>query len=185
MSSTAGKVIRCRAAVTWEAGKPMVIEVMEATPPQAMEVLIKIAFTSLCHTDVYFWEAQGQSPVFPRIFGHESGGYVPKILNCSELAAEGACIAWASWIVLIDLINSRFEEVIRLINMCNLMSQFVPFDVKQLKKFGVTQFVNPEEHKKPVQEVLAEMTDGGGNRSIECTGNIDSVYNFCLPMHSR
>ncbi|KAI3767197.1 hypothetical protein L2E82_17285 [Cichorium intybus] len=40
-----------------------------------MEVRIKILFTSLCHTDVYFWEAKGQNPVFPRILGHEAGGY--------------------------------------------------------------------------------------------------------------
>lgn len=27
-------------------------------PPQAMEVRIKILYTALCHTDVYFWEAK-------------------------------------------------------------------------------------------------------------------------------
>lgn len=46
------------AAVAWEAGKPLVIEEVEVAPPQKMEVRIKILFTSLCHTDVYFWEAK-------------------------------------------------------------------------------------------------------------------------------
>ncbi|WOL13687.1 Alcohol dehydrogenase 1 [Canna indica] len=46
------------AAVAWEAGKPLVIEEVEVPPPQAMEVRIKILFTSLYHTDVYFWEAK-------------------------------------------------------------------------------------------------------------------------------
>ena len=46
------------AAVSWEAGKPLVIEEVELAPPQANEVRIKILFTSLCHTDVYFWEAK-------------------------------------------------------------------------------------------------------------------------------
>jgi Zn-dependent alcohol dehydrogenase len=46
------------AAVAWEAGKPLVIEEVEVAPPQANEVRIKILFTSLCHTDVYFWEAK-------------------------------------------------------------------------------------------------------------------------------
>ncbi|PKU64809.1 Alcohol dehydrogenase 3 [Dendrobium catenatum] len=46
------------AAVAWEAGKPLVIEEVEVAPPQAMEVRLKILFTSLCHTDVYFWEAK-------------------------------------------------------------------------------------------------------------------------------
>ncbi|XWS29876.1 hypothetical protein CRYUN_Cryun24cG0068100 [Craigia yunnanensis] len=76
MSSTAGQVIRCKAAVAWEAGRPLVIEEVEVAPPQAMEVRVKILFTSLCHTDVYFWEAKGQTPSFPRIFGHEAGGQI-------------------------------------------------------------------------------------------------------------
>lgn len=46
------------AAVAWEAGKPLVIEKVEVAPPQAMEVRIKVKYTSLCHTDLYFWEAK-------------------------------------------------------------------------------------------------------------------------------
>ena len=46
------------AAVAWEAGKPLVIEEVEVAPPQANEVRLKILFTALCHTDVYFWEAK-------------------------------------------------------------------------------------------------------------------------------
>jgi D-arabinose 1-dehydrogenase-like Zn-dependent alcohol dehydrogenase len=60
MSSTAGQVIKCKAAVAWEAGKPLVIEEVEVAPPQANEVRVKILFTSLCHTDVYFWEAKAR-----------------------------------------------------------------------------------------------------------------------------
>lgn len=77
--STAGQVIRCKAAVAWEAGKPLVIEEVEVAPPQEMEVRLKILFTSLCHTDVYFWEAKGQTSLFPRIFGHEAGGIVESV----------------------------------------------------------------------------------------------------------
>ncbi|CAA6660354.1 unnamed protein product [Spirodela intermedia] len=79
MSSTAGQVIKCKAAIAWEAGKPLVIEEVEVAPPQAMEVRVKILFTSLCHTDVYFWEAKGQTPVFPRILGHEAAGIVESV----------------------------------------------------------------------------------------------------------
>ncbi|KAG6520450.1 hypothetical protein ZIOFF_017506 [Zingiber officinale] len=79
MSSTAGQVIKCRAAVAWEAGEPLVIEEVEVAPPKAMEVRVRILYTSLCHTDVYFWEAKGQNPVFPRIFGHEAGGIVESV----------------------------------------------------------------------------------------------------------
>ncbi|KAF7052989.1 hypothetical protein CFC21_060997 [Triticum aestivum] len=77
--ATAGKVIKCKAAVAWEAGKPLSIEEVEVAPPQAMEVRVKILYTALCHTDVYFWEAKGQTPVFPRILGHEAGGIVESV----------------------------------------------------------------------------------------------------------
>ncbi|TVU25884.1 hypothetical protein EJB05_28401 [Eragrostis curvula] len=277
--ATAGKVIKCKAAVAWEAGKPLSIEEVEVAPPQAMEVRVKILFTSLCHTDVYFWEAKGQTPVFPRIFGHEAGGIVESVgegvtdlapgdhvlpvftgeckecahcksaesnmcdllrintdrgvmigdgqsrfsingkpifhfvgtstfseytvmhvgcvakinpeapldkvcvLSCGIstglgasinvakppkgstvavfglgavglAACEGARIAGASRIIGVDLNANRFEEA---------------------RKFGCTEFVNPKDHNKPVQEVLAEMTNGGVDRSVECTGNINAM----------
>jgi alcohol dehydrogenase class-P len=279
MASTVGKVIKCRAAVAWEAGKPLVIEEVEVAPPQALEVRIKILYTALCHTDVYFWEAKGQTPVFPRIFGHEAGGIVESIgegvtelapgdhvlpvftgeckecvhcksaesnmcdllrintdrgtmigdnqsrfsingkpifhfvgtstfseytvihvgcvakinpaapldkvcvLSCGVStglgatlnvakppkgstvaifglgavglsAAEGARMAGASRIIGIDLNANRFELA---------------------RKFGCTEFVNPKDHTKPIQQVLAEMTNGGVDRAVECTGNINAM----------
>ncbi|KAL6214027.1 hypothetical protein ACLB2K_013465 [Fragaria x ananassa] len=287
MSSTEGKVICCRAAVAWEAGKPLVIEEVEVAPPQANEVRVKILYTSLCHTDVYFWEAKGQNPLFPRIYGHEAGGIVesvgegvtdlkagdhvlpvftgeckecdhckseesnmcdllrintdrgvmlndgesrfsikgkpiyhfvgtstfseytvthvgclakinPKapldkvcVLSCGIstglgatlnvakpkkgstvavfglgavglAAAEGARMAGASRIIGVDLNSNRFEEA---------------------KKFGITEFVNPKDHKKPVQEVIAELTNGGVDRSIECTGNIQFMISAFECVH--
>ncbi|KAL7128310.1 hypothetical protein ABFS83_14G307700 [Erythranthe nasuta] len=269
MSSTEGQVIRCKAAVSWEAGKPLVIEEVEVAPPQKMEVRVKILFTSLCHTDVYFWEAKGQTPLFPRIFGHEAGGIVESVEEgvtdvkpgdhvlpvftgeCKECrhckssesnmcdllrintergamiedgktseytvvhvgclakinpsapldivcvlscgistglgatlnvakptkgstvaifglgavglaAAEGARISGATRIIGIDLNPSRFNEA---------------------KKFGVTEFVNPKDYDKPVQEVIAEMTDGGVDRSIECTGNVNAMISAFECVH--
>ncbi|KAL4565815.1 hypothetical protein LXL04_029921 [Taraxacum kok-saghyz] len=315
MSSTTNQVIRCKAAVAWEAGKPLVMEEVEVAPPQKMEVRIKILFTSLCHTDVYFWEAEGQNPVFPRIFGHEAGGVVESvgegvtdlqpgdhvlpvftgeckecahckseesnmcdllrintdrgvmihdqtsrfsingkpifhfvgtstfseytvlhvgclakinplapldkvcILSCGIstgtttnhkhrspitipdnifltkiialfsglgatlnvakpkkgssvaifglgavglAAAEGARMAGASRIIGVDLNANRFELA---------------------KNFGVTEFVNPTDHKKPVQEVIAEMTNGGVDRSVECTGHIDAMISAFECVH--
>jgi len=55
------------AAVAWEAGKPLVIEQVEVAPPQSMEVRVKIKYTSLCHTDLYFWEAKVSYGFFPSI----------------------------------------------------------------------------------------------------------------------
>ncbi|XP_039776681.1 alcohol dehydrogenase 1-like isoform X1 [Panicum virgatum] len=304
---TAGKVIKCKAAVAWEAGKPLSIEEVEVAPPQAMEVRVKILYTSLCHTDVYFWEAKGQTPVFPRIFGHEAGGIIESvgegvtdvapgdhvlpvftgeckecphcksaesnmcdllrintdrgvmigdgksrfsingkpiyhfvgtstfseytvmhvgcvakinpeapldkvcILSCGIstglgatinvakppkgstvaifglgavglAAAEGARIAGASRIIGVDLNPSRFEEgqnpfdqsmsfyfLVLVRRMTHLCLHF------SARKFGCTEFVNPKDHNKPVQQVLAEMTNGGVDRSVECTGNINAM----------
>ncbi|KAG8641906.1 hypothetical protein MANES_12G043100v8 [Manihot esculenta] len=77
-------------------------------------------------------------------------------------AAEGARIAGASRIIGVDLNPSRFEEA---------------------KKFGVTDFVNPKEHDRPVQEVIAEMTNGGVDRSVECTGHIDAMISAFECVH--
>ncbi|KAG8286862.1 hypothetical protein J6590_049872 [Homalodisca vitripennis] len=43
------------------------------------------------------------------------------------------------------------------------------------KKFGVTEFVNPLDHEKPIQEVLIEMTDGGLDYTFECVGNVKTM----------
>ncbi|KAJ7961467.1 alcohol dehydrogenase [Quillaja saponaria] len=277
-SSTAGRVIPCKAAVAWKAGKPLKIETVEVAPPQVNEVRIKVKYTSVCHTDLYFWNGKGQ-PAFPRILGHEGAGIVESVgegvsdlkvgdhvlpvftgecgecphckseesnmcdllkvnpgmtvmlndgksrfsinsipinhfmntstfteytvvhsgcvvkinpqapldkvcilscgittglgaaLNvakpkkCSSVAvfglgavglaaAEGARIAGASRIIGVDMNAKKYEGA---------------------KKFGVTEFVNPKEHDKPVQQVIAEITNGGVDRSIECTGDVNAM----------
>ncbi|KAF6173273.1 hypothetical protein GIB67_026968, partial [Kingdonia uniflora] len=42
------------------------------------------------------------------------------------------------------------------------------------KKFGVTKFVNPKDRDKPVQEVIAEMTNRVDS-SIECIGSTTAM----------
>lgn len=59
------KTITCKAAVAWEAGKPLSIETIEVAPPQANEVRIEIYYTGLCHTDAYTLSGKG-SFVFVR-----------------------------------------------------------------------------------------------------------------------
>eukprot|EP01018_Ginkgo_biloba_P014286 Gb_18735 [translate_table: standard] len=276
---TAGQMISCKAAVAWGPEQPLVIEQIEVAPPQAMEVRIKVHYTALCHTDLFFWECKGQKPLFPRIFGHEAAGVVESvgegvtelkqgdhvlpvftgeckecahckseesnlcdllrintdrgvmisdgksrfsinkepiyhflgtstfseytvahvgsvakinraapldkvcILSCGVstglgatlnvakpkkgstvavfglgtvglAAAEGARMSGASRIIGIDLNPSRFEKA-------NL--------------FGVTEFINPHDYERPVQEVIIERTGGGVDRSIECTGNVTAM----------
>ena len=47
------QVITCKAAVAWEAGKPVVVEEITVDPPQKDEVRIKILYNALCHTVSY------------------------------------------------------------------------------------------------------------------------------------
>lgn len=43
------------------------------------------------------------------------------------------------------------------------------------KQFGFTEFVNPSEYEKPIQEVLVELTDGGLDYTFECVGNVKTM----------
>ena len=43
------------------------------------------------------------------------------------------------------------------------------------KEFGATEFVNPRDHERPIQQVLVEMTDGGLDYTFECIGNVSTM----------
>ncbi|XP_050264365.1 alcohol dehydrogenase-like 1 isoform X3 [Quercus robur] len=79
-SETAGKVLRCKAAICRNPGEPLVIEDIEVDPPKAWEIRIKIICTTLCHTDITYWKMKGGLvAAFPRIFGHEAVGVVESV----------------------------------------------------------------------------------------------------------
>jgi alcohol dehydrogenase len=52
------QVITCNAAVAWRAGEPLVMEEVEVSPPQPLEIRIKVVCTSLCRSDLSAWESQ-------------------------------------------------------------------------------------------------------------------------------
>ncbi|TYH76793.1 hypothetical protein ES332_D04G111000v1 [Gossypium tomentosum] len=274
--SIAGQVIRCKAAVAWEAGKPLSVEEIEVAPPQKNEVRVKIHFTSLCHTDVYFWEAKGQNPLFPRILGHEAGGVVESVgkgvidvqpgdhvlpIFTGECKECPHCLSEASNMCDLLRINTerggmlhdghtRFSKDGKPIYHFLGTSTFSKYTVVHVgqvakinpeapldkvcvlscemstgfgatvnvakpkkggfvavfglgavglaaaegarvceasriiaKKFGCTEFVNPKDHNKPVQEVIAEMTGGGVDCSIECTGSTQAMVSAFECVH--
>ncbi len=41
------------------------------------------------------------------------------------------------------------------------------------RSMGATDCVNPNDHDKPIQDVIVEMTDGGVDYSFECIGNVN------------
>ena len=68
--------MKTRAAVCYEAGKPLVIEDVELEGPKAGEVLVEIKATGVCHTDEFTRSGGDPEGLFPVIFGHEGAGIV-------------------------------------------------------------------------------------------------------------
>lgn len=77
--STVGQPIECKAAIAWEAKKPLEVTTVVVDPPQAGEVRIKIAATALCHTDSYTLDGLDPEGLFPCILGHEAAGVVESV----------------------------------------------------------------------------------------------------------
>ncbi|XP_077133901.1 alcohol dehydrogenase 1-like isoform X1 [Ranitomeya variabilis] len=76
--ATAGKVIKCKAAVCWGPKQPLSIEEIEVAPPKAHEVRIKIVATGVCRSDDHV--LSGALKVkFPIILGHEAAGIVESV----------------------------------------------------------------------------------------------------------
>jgi S-(hydroxymethyl)glutathione dehydrogenase/alcohol dehydrogenase len=68
--------MQVRAAVAYEAGKPLVIETVDLAGPRAGEVLIELKATGICHTDKYTLSGADPEGLFPAILGHEGAGIV-------------------------------------------------------------------------------------------------------------
>ncbi len=67
-------------------------------------------------------------------------------------AIIGAKMAKASRIIAIDINPAKFDVA---------------------RELGATDFINPKEHTKPIQDVIVELTDGGVDYSFECIGNVN------------
>ncbi|MFA6967253.1 S-(hydroxymethyl)glutathione dehydrogenase/class III alcohol dehydrogenase [Bosea sp. (in: a-proteobacteria)] len=71
--------MKTRAAVAWEAGKPLTIETVEIGGPKAGEVLVEVMATGICHTDAYTLSGLDSEGKFPAILGHEGAGVVREV----------------------------------------------------------------------------------------------------------
>jgi S-(hydroxymethyl)glutathione dehydrogenase/alcohol dehydrogenase len=65
---------------------------------------------------------------------------------------QGAVMAKASRIIAVDLNPSKWEMA---------------------KQMGATDFINPKDHDKPIQQVIVDLTNGGVDYSFECIGNVN------------
>ena len=71
--------MQVKAAVAFQAGKPLEITTVDLAPPQAGEVLVEIKATGVCHTDAYTLSGADPEGLFPAILGHEGAGVVVEI----------------------------------------------------------------------------------------------------------
>jgi len=71
--------MQTRAAVAWEAGKPLSIETIDVEGPRAGEVLVEVMATGVCHTDAYTLSGLDSEGKFPAILGHEGAGIVREV----------------------------------------------------------------------------------------------------------
>jgi S-(hydroxymethyl)glutathione dehydrogenase/alcohol dehydrogenase len=71
--------LKTRAAVAFEAKKPLEIVELDLEGPKAGEVLIEIKATGICHTDAYTLSGLDSEGLFPSILGHEGAGVVREV----------------------------------------------------------------------------------------------------------
>jgi len=67
-------------------------------------------------------------------------------------AVQGAVMAGASRIIVVDINEDKFEMA---------------------KLLGATECINPKDYSDAIQDVIVDLTDGGVDFSFECIGNVD------------
>ncbi|WP_226635765.1 S-(hydroxymethyl)glutathione dehydrogenase/class III alcohol dehydrogenase [Novosphingobium profundi] len=71
--------MKTRAAVAFEAKKPLEIVEVDLEGPKEGEVLVEIMATGICHTDAYTLDGLDSEGLFPSILGHEGAGIVREV----------------------------------------------------------------------------------------------------------
>ena len=71
--------MKTRAAVAFEAGQPLAIEMLDLEGPRAGEVLLRNVATGVCHTDAFTLSGEDPEGIFPAVLGHEGGAVVEEI----------------------------------------------------------------------------------------------------------
>ena len=74
-----------RAAISYEAGKPLVIEKITIQPPKENEIRIKVSSCAICQSDQHYLSGAWSGLPFPVICGHEVSGTV---IECGPNAGK-------------------------------------------------------------------------------------------------
>ena len=81
--------MKTRAAVAWEAGKRLEIEVLDLEGPRTVEVLLRNVATGVCHTDAFTLSGEDPEGIFPAVLGHEGGAVVEEVGDSVTSVAVG------------------------------------------------------------------------------------------------
>ena len=71
--------MKTRAAVAFQAGKPLEIVELDLDGPKPGEVLVEIKATGVCHTDEFTLSGADPEGLFPAVLGHEGAGIVVEV----------------------------------------------------------------------------------------------------------
>ena len=268
--------MKTRAAVAWEAGKPLSIEEVDLDGPKDGEVLVRLVATGVCHTDAFTLSGDDPEGAFPVILGHEGGGiveevgkgvtsvavgdhviplYTPECGECkfcksgktnlcqkirvtqgqgvmpdgtSRFSQNGKKLlhfmgtsTFSEHTVLPEISVAKVNKEAPLEKVCLLgcgittgigavlhtakvqpgstvaifglggvglsciqgahmakAERIIAVDINADKEamarsLGATDFVNPKDYDKPIQEVIVDLTDGGVDYSFEAVGNVN------------
>jgi S-(hydroxymethyl)glutathione dehydrogenase / alcohol dehydrogenase len=270
--------MKSRAAVAWEATKPLVIEEVNVEGPRKGEVLLQIKATGVCHTDDYTLSGKDPEGLFPAIMGHEGGAvvmeigegvtsvkrgdhviplYIPECGQCKfcKSGRTNLCGAirmtqgkgvmpdgtsrfsindkplfhymgtstFSEYTVLPEIAVAKIHQAAPLDKVCLLgcgittgigavlntakvragataavfglggiglsviqglvmakAERIFAIDINpakfvMAKQLGATDFINPGDPSRPVQDVIVNVTDGGVDYSFECIGNVKTM----------
>jgi S-(hydroxymethyl)glutathione dehydrogenase/alcohol dehydrogenase len=268
--------MKTRAAVAWEAGRPLSVEEVDLAGPKAGEVMVRIVATGVCHTDAFTLSGADPEGLFPVILGHEGGGivedvgpgvksvkpgdhviplYTPECGECeyclsgktnlcqkirvtqgkglmpdgtSRFSIKGKPVlhymgtsTFSEHTVLPEISVAKINPQAPLEKVCLLgcgittgigavlntakvtpgstvavfglggiglsvvqgavmakASRILAVDLNpgkwiMAKALGATDYVNPKDYDKPIQQVIVDMTNGGVDYSFECIGNVN------------
>jgi S-(hydroxymethyl)glutathione dehydrogenase/alcohol dehydrogenase len=268
--------MKSRAAIAWESGRPLEVDLVGLEGPKAGEVLIRNVATGVCHTDAFTLSGDDPEGIFPSILGHEGGAvveeigsgvnsvkvgdhviplYVPECGECrfcksgktnlcqsirltqgkglmpdgtSRFSHKGKTLfhymgtsTFSEYSVLPEISLAKINSAAPLEKVCLLgcgittgigavlntakveagatvavfgmggvglgaiqgavlakAERIIAVDINEGKEefarqLGATDFVNPKNYDKPIQEVLVDLTDGGVDYSFECVGNVN------------